>query len=202
MSVQRYYRHAFTAKGDVRADRQTTPILGSLFTAENARRLLEVANYGLRRTKHPSPVLFWTVPQAPLWGSTSIMSEAVDQLRDLVMRAGDFRQVEAIALTTGKPELWVKRAFTGWRESQSLVFPGGFEMLLAPCGFVAASVHAPIGAPSGVPVPLGFASFDPRIVERAMAILAGQAPRFGLNEALSQELISPVAEPLSLDPER
>ncbi|UNK78187.1 hypothetical protein MNQ96_11395 [Sphingopyxis granuli] len=199
LSVQRFYRHAFTARGDVRADRQTTPIVGSLFTADNARRLLEVANYGLRRTKHPSPVLFWTVPQAPMWGSTSIMSEAVDQLRDLVMRAGDFREVEAIALTAGKPERWIKRGFTGWKESQSLVFPGGFEMLLAPCGFVAAIVHAPIGAPSGVPVPLGFASFNPRIVDRAMAMLASQAHRFGLDEALSQELVSPAAEPLSPD---
>src|SRR3546814_18264567 len=74
-------------------------------------------------------------------------------------------------------------------------------MLLAPCGFVAATVHAPIGAHSGVPVPLGFASFDPRIVDRAMAMLAGQAPRIGLDEALSRELISTAAEPQSTDPE-
>src|SRR3546814_14857595 len=94
-----------------------------------------------------------------------------------------------IALTAGKPERLFKRVFIDWKVSQSLVFPGGFEMLLAPCGFVAATVHAPIGAPSGVPVPLGFASFDPRIVDRAMAMLAGQAPRFGLDEALSREQI-------------
>src|SRR3546814_2727441 len=123
--------------------------------------------------------------------SDLVMSEGVDQLRDLVMRTGEFRQVEAIALTAGKPEPWIKRGFTDWKESQSLVFPGGFEMLLAPCGFVAATVHAPIGAPSGVPVPLGFASFDPRIVDRAMAMLAGQAPRFGLrSEEHTSELQS------------
>src|SRR3546814_18037220 len=87
------------------------------------------------------------------WSSDVCSSdlEGVDQLRDLVMRTGEFRQVEAIALTAGKPEPWIKRGFTDWKESQSLVFPGGFEMLLAPCGFVAATVHAPIGAPSGVP---------------------------------------------------
>jgi len=194
LSVQRFYRHAFTSRGDVRADRQTTPIVGSLFTADNARRLVEVANYGLRRTKHPSPALFWVIPQAPMWGSTSIMAEAVDQLRDLIVRAGDFPQVEAIALTAGKPQPWIKHAFTSWRESQGLVLPSGFEMLLAPCGFVAAAVHAPIGAPSGIPVPLGFASFDPKVVDRAMALLASHTLRFGLSEALSRELTPLSAE--------
>src|SRR3546814_9806917 len=179
----------------------SSDVCSSDLTADNARRLLEVANYGLRRTKHPSPVLFWTIPQVPMWGSTSVMSEGVDQLRDLVMRTGEFRQVEAIALTAGKPEPWIKRGFTDWKESQSLVFPGGFEMLLAPCGFVARPVPAPPVAPSGSPVPPRFASFDPRIVDRAMAMLAGQAPRFGLDEALSRELISPAAEPQSPDPE-
>lgn len=195
LSIQRYYRHAFTSRGDVRADRQTTPIVGSLFTPDNARRLVEIANNGLRRTQHPSPALFWVVPQAPMWGGTSIMAEAVDQLRDLVSRAGDFRQVEATALIAGKPEPWIKHAFTSWRETQSPVFPSGFEMLLAPGGFVAAVVHAPVGAPSGIPVPLGFASFDPKTVERAMALLALQAPRFGLGEALTRELHQTAAEP-------
>src|SRR3546814_12796139 len=92
LSVQRFYRHAFTARGDVRSDRQTTPIVGSLFTADNARRLLEVANYGLRRTKHPSPVLFWTIPQVPMWGSPSVMYEGDDQLRACLMHTGEFPQ--------------------------------------------------------------------------------------------------------------
>src|SRR3546814_12493599 len=82
----------------------SSDVCSSDLTADNARRLLEVANYGLRRTKHPSPVLFWTIPQVPMWGSTSVMSEGVDQLRDLVMRTGEFRQVEAIALTAGRSE--------------------------------------------------------------------------------------------------
>ena len=37
LSVQRFYRHAFTSQGDVRSDRPTIPIVGSLFTMENAQ---------------------------------------------------------------------------------------------------------------------------------------------------------------------
>jgi hypothetical protein len=189
LNIQRYYRHAFTSQGDVRADRQTTPVVGSLFTPENARRLVEVANYGLRRTKRPSPVIFWLVPQIPLWGSTSIMAEAVDQLRDLVIRTSDgITTVEAVALTSGTADSWVKQAFTSRRESPSAMFPGGFEMLLAPGSFVAAVVHAPLGSSSGIPVPLGFASFDTRVVDRGMALLDEAAPRFGLGEEWRKEL--------------
>jgi hypothetical protein len=196
LNVQRYYRHAFTSQGDVRADRQTTPVVGSLFTPENARRLVEVANYGLRRTKRPSPVMFWLVPQVPLWGSTSIMAEAVDQLRDLVIRTCDgFPTVEAVALTAGPAESWIRQAFTIRRESQGAVFPGSFEMLLAPGSFVAAVVHAPVGGPSGIPVPLGFVSFDARVIDRGMALLGGAAARFGLSEELMSELKPPAAEP-------
>ncbi|WP_425998246.1 hypothetical protein [Caulobacter sp. DWR1-3-2b1] len=196
LNVQRYYRHAFTSHGDVRADRKTTPILGSLFTPENARRLVEVANYGLRRAKHPSPAMFWLVPQVSLWGSTSIMAEAVDQLRDLVIRTRDgLPSVEAVALTAGPAESWVKQAFNIRRECQGAVFPGRFEMLLSPGSFVVAVVHAPVGGSSGIPVPLGFASFDERVVSRGMAMLEGSAARFGLGEELRRELAPRAAEP-------
>src|SRR5690606_5535674 len=161
-------RHAFVSHGDVRADRPTVPIIGSLFTMENARRLFEVASYGLRKTRHAAAAIYWVVPQVPLWGSTSIMAEAVEQFRERVIRTNEdlaVRQnVESIALTAQRPERWVKEAFTREHGSDSRVFPGGFEMLLVPGAFVAATVHAPIGQQSGLPVPLGFASFDPRVL--------------------------------------
>lgn len=195
LNIQRFYRNAFKSQGDVRADRQTTPIVGSLFTPENARRLVEVANYGLRRNQRPSPAMFWVIPQTPMWGSTSIMADAVDQLRDLLVRTSkDIRTVEALALTVGRPAQWIKQAFTGYRESNGSVFPSGFEMLLAPGTFVAAIVHAPIGGPSGIAVPLGFASFDLKVVHRAMALLERSAGRFGLTEELVRELALPTPE--------
>lgn len=195
LSVQRFYRHAFTSHGDVRADRPTVPIIGSLFTMENARRLFEIASYGLRKTRHASGAVYWVVPQAPLWGSTSIMAEAIEQFRDRIIRANEdlaHRQnVESIALTAQRPERWVKEAFTREHGSDGRVFPGGFEMLLVPGAFVAATVHAPIGQQSGLPVPLGFASFDPRVLERAGELLHANAEAFKLGDMHKQNLVVP-----------
>lgn len=195
LSVQRYYRHAFTSQGDVRADRPTVPIVGSLFTMENARRLFEVASYGLRKTRHAVAAVYWVVPQAPLWGSTSIMAEAIDQFRERILRTNEDlaarQNVESIALTTQRAEPWVKEAFTREQGSNARAFPGGFEMLLVPGAFVAATIHAPIGQQSGLPVPLGFASFDPRVLARAGGLLDASADVFKLSDELRRNLVAP-----------
>lgn len=199
LSVQRLYRHAFTSQGDVRKDRPTVPIVGSLFTKENIRRLFEVASYGLRTTRHAAAAIYWVVPQAPLWGSTSIMADAIDQFRERICRTNEDlavrRNVESIALTAQRAEPWVKEAFTRDRGSNARTFPGGFEMLLVPGAFVAASVHAPIGQQSGLPVPLGFASFDPRVLVRASELLVANAEAFKLDDDLRLNLfVPPVTE--------
>lgn len=198
LNVQRFYRHAFTSHGDVRADRQTVPIIGSLFTVENARRLFEIANYGLRKTRHAAAGVYWAIPQVPLWGTTSIMAEAVEQFREWVIRSNEdlaVRQnVESIALTVARSERWVREAFTRACEADAKVFPGGFEMLLVPGALVAATVHAPIGQPSGLPVPLGFASFDPHVLARAGKLLGAKADSFMLNDTLVRNLVAPLSE--------
>lgn len=195
LNVQRFYRHAFTSHGDVRADRPTVPIIGSLFTMENARRLFEVAGYGLRKTRHAAAAVYWVVPQTPLWGSTSIMAEAVEQFRERIVRTNEdlaVRQnVESIALTVQRPDRWVREAFSREHWSDARVFPGGFEMLLVPGAFVAATVHAPIGQQSGLPVPLGFASFDPRVLARAGQLLDANAEVFKLSDVLRRNLVAP-----------
>lgn len=196
LNVKRFYRHAFTSQGDVRADRQSAPIIGSLFTKENARRLFEVATYGFRTTRHSASAVYWVVPQVPLWGSTTIMAETVEQLRERLTRTNQGlsapQNVETIALTVGRPERWVKEAFTRQYEAEGKVFPGGFEMVMAPGAFVAATVHAPIDLPSGLPVPLGFASFDPRVVERAGTLIKEHAAAFRLDDKLMNNLIAPL----------
>ncbi len=189
LNVKRFYRHAFASKGQLASNRQTTPIIGSLFTPENARRLMDVATHGLKGSKNPSPALFWVIPQIPLWGSTSILAEVVDQLRDLVLRHGrGLPSAETVALTSGPAESWIRQAFNLGREAPAAAFPGGFEMLLSPGSFIAATVHAPVGIATGYPVPLGFASFDPVVVDRASSLLRHAATSYGLGEELRYEL--------------
>lgn len=201
LSVQRYYRHAFTSHGDIRTDRQTTPIVGSLFTAENARRLFEAASYGLRRTRHVAGGLFWAIPQIPLWGSTAILAEVLEQLRERLVRTNEDLMhrgpVDTVALTAGRSERWIQEAFNRDCQAEAAVFPSGFEMLLVPNAFVAATVHAPIGSQSGLPVPLGFVSFDERVVHRAMTLLRTNAGRFRLHDGMVRSLEIPPAANLA-----
>jgi hypothetical protein len=72
-------------------------------------------------------------------------------------------------------------------------FPSGFEMLPVPGAFVAATVHAPIRPPSGLPVPLGFASFDPRVLARAGQLLEANAESFKLGDTLMRNLVAPLS---------
>ncbi len=196
LNVQRYYRNAFTSHGDVRADRQTVPLLGSLFTMENTRRLFEVATYGLRRTRHAAAAIYWAVPQIPFWGSTCIMAEILEQLRERVVRTNEDlavrNSVETVALVTGRSERWVREAFSKEYTAEKKPFPAGLELLLVPGAFVAAAVHSPIGPQVGPPVPLGFASFDPRVVARAGQLLEARADSFKLGETLSRNLVAKV----------
>ena len=64
-------------------------------------------------------------------------------------------------------------------------------MLLVPGAFVAVTIHAPIGQQSGLPVPLGFASFDPRVLARAGELLELNAAAFKLGDTLKRNLIAP-----------
>ena len=54
---------------------------------------------------------------------------------------------------------------------------------------VAAAVHAPIGAPAGIPVPLGFLSFHQSVVERAMHLVAERLGAYRMSDALYNGLI-------------
>ncbi len=198
LNVARYYRNAFTSHGDVRSDRQTVPLVGSLFTMENTRRLFDVATYGLRRTHHAAAAIYWLVPQVPLWGSTSVMAEAVEQLHERVTRTNEDlavrHRVETAALVSGRPERWVREAFSKEYAADGRVFPGGFELLFVPGAFVAATVHSPLGPQAGLPVPLGFASFDPRVVARAGALLETRADSFKLGDTLVRNLVAKATE--------
>lgn len=192
LNVQRFYRNAFTNLGDVRSNRQTTTIVGSLFNLENVRRLFEVATYGLERTRRGASGLYWVVPQTPLWGSTTILSETIDALKGRLTRRNDALNelipVETVCLTIGRPDRWVAEAFDRRYEPDQKVFPSGFEMLLVPGVFVAATVHAPIGQAAGIAVPLGFVSFDERIVKGAMKLLGENAALYNLPERFLKDI--------------
>jgi hypothetical protein len=180
LAVDRYFREAFVRAGDVRSDRPTVPLLGFLLGRDNLRRTTEVLNYGLRSAPRP-PYVVWLTPMTKLWGATRLLPDFLRHLKTQ-LRTDDLEasgpRLTTVGLVTGRPEFYLERAFDDVATSELPRFPRTLEIMLVPGVMVAVSVHAPIGAQTGAPVPLGFASFDPRVVERAQALLASRTQPF------------------------
>jgi len=77
-----------------------------------------------------------------------------------------------------KPPRYVERTFDEIHCSDSPEFRSALELMIFPRVAVAALVHAPIGAASGQPVPLGWASFDDQVVARTQAYVEDRLGRF------------------------
>ena len=193
LAVERFYREALSRMGEARKDRPTIPLLGSFFTPDNARRLMEVASYGLRALQHTPETIYWLPPQTACWGSATNLPELVDYFKDALTNRNEengltVSQPLAVALSQGKPARWTEAAFDCCGHSDLLRLPSGLELLVLPGAFAAALVHAPISAQSGHPVPIGFASFDPAVVNRTTSLLREHVGGFGLSDLLTRDL--------------
>jgi hypothetical protein len=110
LAVERYYREAFTRAGDVRADRMTAPVTGSLLLSENRKRLLDVLDYGSRQHSSVPRFLLWLAPQVPSWNATTLLEETVAGIRAQWsgQRAdGQTEALKSLCLTAPRPPRYI-----------------------------------------------------------------------------------------------
>lgn len=191
LAVARYYREAIARAGDVRADRKTAPIVGSLLLPENRKRLFDVLEYGSRQRDCRPPFVVWLAPHVPWWNATTLLVEAVAGIRRRWNAQRDDDQAEAprsLCLTKPWPPRYIEKAFKLIGTSDTGRFPGPLEILLVPKIAAAAIVHAPIEAPRGFAVPLGFVSFDAVVVQRAGQYILDNLDPYIKDETLFREL--------------
>jgi hypothetical protein len=194
LAVERYYREAFTRTGDVRSDRPTVPLLGSLFTRENTRRLFEVAEYGLRSVSERPTVCLWFAPQTPYWGATTALPEILDQIKSRVLAVSEDETRDpdnrTICLIGGRAAKHVETAFDLVGTSDAPSIPASLEMLLVPNVLTALAVNAPIpiGVRNGLPVSLGLVSFDLQVIERAKNYAMDQMLVYSLPRRLHEHI--------------
>ncbi|SMQ85280.1 hypothetical protein SAMN06295905_2557 [Devosia lucknowensis] len=188
LAVDQYYRETFNRVGEVRSNRQTIAFVGSLFTRDNVRKLTEAYSIALRSRSRPSTLL-WLIPIVKHWGATKTLPEL---LRMMASRNGadnnSDRPATTVGLVSGWPDAHVKKAFAQVCKSDAPAFPQTLELLIVPGVLVAASIHAPIGSKAGLPVPLGFISFDPRVVERASEYVGHSLHRYVKEDALERRI--------------
>ena len=191
LAVARYYRDALARAGDVRADRKTAPIVGSLLLPENRKRLFDVLEYGSRQRDGMPPFMVWLAPHVPWWNATTLLDETITGICALWNAQRNDGQAEAprsLCLTKPRPPRYIEKAFSLVCTSDAGRFPGPLEILLLPQVAVAAAVHAPIEASRGFAVPLGFVSFDAAVVQRAEQYMLDQLSSYITDDNLYREL--------------
>jgi hypothetical protein len=182
LSVDRYFRETVTRVGEVRSDRPTIPLAGSLFTAGNVRRVFEALRYATDKRQNRPRAFLWLVPNVPGWGATRVLPTMLDQIERVVVPKptdeDDNSEPKSFALLTSQPSRHIPEAFDAVISGSTLVgMPPTCEFFLAPGLLTAILVHAPIGGSEALPVPLGILSFDDRIVSRVQEKLASCLPQ-------------------------
>lgn len=191
LNVNRYWREAVRRAGEPRSDRKTVPIIGPLYTEANARRFFDVVEYGTRGSAIQPEFIISAVPQTQLWGATTQNRDTLSYLRRRIAAAAPSSTTElrTVCLFPGKAAWFVDRTFDDVLSVDPSSFPPALEILIAPNIAVSALVHAPIGAPTGHAVPLGWASFDERVVERTQVFVADRLRQHVLEQNLYDRLV-------------
>ena len=193
LAVERYHKTAVSRVGDLRADRPTIPLVGSMLTPGNVEKLFAAIRHSLKRLDDLDPEevaqnwpreMYWLAPAAHsgkngTWGKTRALGSTLDGIRKMLQCVGaspDESLVKMVAVTAHRDRATRDDVLSMFNERQFIneqLVPGrNFELMCIPGIAAAALVHAPIKSPIGFPVPLGFLSFDPEVVTRAEAYFA------------------------------
>jgi hypothetical protein len=176
LSVERYFKSTFTRVGDLRIDRPTVPILGSLFIPNNNYRLIDAVKYGLKSHNLETPIpknLYWLLPSTH-WGYTQVLPVTLDSIKHKILskEGAQSDAFEFIALTQSSPARHIQSAFTQAKQLNiNSLIPPSLEILYIPDVLVAVLVHTPIKSQKGFPVPLGFLSFDVTVISRTKELM-------------------------------
>ncbi|CAG4890804.1 hypothetical protein [Paraburkholderia gardini] len=183
LAVERYFHAAGTRAGELRSDRPTVPLLGTLFTPANNERLHNAVRYALERSANKPLIveIQWIVPEVR-WGHTRVLPATLNSIERLLFPepSGDAepQRVSATAITRNPLPRYLAEAFDHHQflAEQAAIAPA-VEVFIIPDLVCAVLVHAPIKANNGIPVPLGFLSFDASVVQRVAEDLGKIAAR-------------------------
>jgi hypothetical protein len=195
------YRDAITRAGDVRADRKTAPIAGSLLISDNRKRFIDVLDYGGRAHPTAPHLMLWLTPLVQCWGATTLVDETIAGIRARWsgQREGEqARSFKSICLSPPRPPRYLEKAFDFVCVGDYRQFPGPLEILLVPHVAAAVVVHAPIETARGYPVPLGFVSFDQAVLRRAEQYMLENLSPYFVDESLYRAYFSLSGQPLAL----
>jgi hypothetical protein len=183
-AANRFVEDAIGKAGELRIDRKTVPVVGSLFTKNNNKRLLSALEYGFKgKVDVVATNGLWLYPErySRRWGISRVLPKTIDAIAGEVKRRADSEETgfPMLSVSGEEPPRHIKEAFDENRLLPlTTKMPLALEMLVVPDLVAAILVHAPLWEGEGIPVPVGIVSFDERIV--------ASAERF-LNEKLGKQ---------------
>lgn len=176
LSVERLFNETTKRAGELRADRPTVPIVGTIFTPSNAQRVRDALSYTKQRLAAEAAPrqVSWLIPSVA-WGQGRGL---LSILKDLKRENGEQDNKDedvvrlATAISADRVPDHINKAFDrAVRPKDGTAVPPSLEILYLPGQVAAILVHCPIQAPRGIPVPIGILSFDELILHRVHSFL-------------------------------
>lgn len=168
-----FFRATVRQAGELRIDRRTVRIIGSLWTEANRARLASALKYALAHSVQPPPMQFWVSPETPYWGMTPRLPEILDVVRrHFRTDEQDIPYVRAVIVGEEAGIRPFKRLFDCVVNIESSPLSSGLEVFLLPAHVAYVAVHTPVGVKEGYPIPLGILSFDSNVVTRVQKLVA------------------------------
>lgn len=167
-----FFRSTVRQAGELRSDRPTVRVIGTVWTEVNRTRFASALKSALARGGKPPSMVFWLKPALPLWGMTTRLQDILGAVAKQFAPEGDERApVRAVLVGDEEPPRRFSKAFNAVVKVPTRRLPRGLEVFLVPGRLAFVLLHTPIGVAEGYPVPLGIASFDPKVVERVHGIM-------------------------------
>ncbi|CUW41855.1 conserved protein of unknown function (plasmid) [Magnetospirillum sp. XM-1] len=201
-----YFRLATSMAGDLRKDRKTARIVGTLWTRQNFDRIVAAMKHAPEIPGMEHEPLIWLRPSTPLWGCSTRFVSMVEGLAKNMAPSGRPEPLGTVLIAhddreSGRRFGDVFDVVTTLRAGRT---PKNFEMLLVPGRLFAAQVHLPMSGSDGYPIAMGVVSFDHALLRGAhevmsdiiargkLAIVAGES-RADIGEDLMEALKLPGA---------
>ena len=181
ISVLRFFKETARRAGELRSDRRTIGIIGSLYLPENSKRISAAINYAAAPVHGDDDTYIWIYPSHSAWGASRALVALMEKLGYEgvpQITKTERRERSQVLVGCGKPD-WhlIKLARKIYDRPNNGAIPSAVEVLLIPQRVAAVTVHSSILESRGYPVPLGILSYDPSVVRRVHQYLQTQLPK-------------------------
>ena len=180
-NASKFFKDIGRRAGEVRRDRITIGIVGSLYLPENTKRIISAIGHSNNRIEGEDNSYLWVYPGQNFWGASRALEGLSETLKSegvVQVNQNELKERDPLVIGCGKPPRHLKKHFDRiFDRPDNGSIPSSLEIMLIPQRFAAITVNTSVPETRGYPVPLGFISFDPAVVRRVHQYLSENLPK-------------------------